>query len=290
VRPAADSRERTRRLLWTLLLSAAATLVNPLGPGLWLYVLRANGRPGQAQITEWASAFELLDSGVLTWTAVAAAYWLLLAASIALWVRRRRRLDSWDRRVPVYATVAMAPLAALAVRNVPYFVIAVLPLLMTLGEFRTAQEIGRVRRHRPALAAVAVLTLLTTGLVWARPPSTLGWHPVDAALARALRSCPGPLYNTYDSGAALIWWVPSVKVFVDNRQDPYPKDVIDPAFELSTDDYPSVFTRFDVRCALLGKGSDLVPALERAGWAKTYAGGGSVVLALEPPRAIEATE
>src|SRR5690349_12623252 len=54
-----SARRRVRRLLVTLALSAGATLVTPLGPGLWTYVLHANARVEQDRIGEWATAFEI---------------------------------------------------------------------------------------------------------------------------------------------------------------------------------------------------------------------------------------
>ena len=40
--------------------------------------------------------------------------------------------------------------------------------------------------------------------------------------AEAIAACPGPLYNTYESGGPIIWFVPSQPVFIDSRQDPFP--------------------------------------------------------------------
>jgi hypothetical protein len=278
----AESRRRAVRLGVVTAASAAATLLTPLGPRLWTYVLDANGRPGQDRITEWSTAWDSWLGGV---------YGSLLAATVIMALRRRDRLSAWRDRIPAIAAVAMAPLAALAIRNIPFFVVAAVPLLMTLLEFRTRQPIGLVSRWRAALAGFVVLTSAAVVAAWVAAPPKLAWHPVPTGLATALRACPGPLYNDYDEGAALIWFVPDVKVFVDNRQDPYPASVIDASMGLQPEDYPRTFARFGIGCALVSPASALVPALSRDGWTTTYEDSSSVVLVPPAsPRATSATE
>ena len=277
-----ESRQRIRRLAVTTAASGTATLFTPLGPRLWEYVLSANGRPGQAQIAEWATAF---DSRV-----GAAIVWPVLALTAVLVVRRRPRIARWEDRVPFLASLAMAPLAVLAIRNIPFLVVAAVPLLMTLLEFRTRRPIGTVAHWRAGLAGFGAVTAAVVVLAWIAAPPRLAWHPVSPALASALRGCPGPLYNNYDDGAALIWWVPDVKVFVDNRQDPYPAPVIDASMGLTAERYQQTFADFGVRCALLPSGSLLVDALHRDGWTDSYEDATSVLLVPSAPLASSATE
>jgi hypothetical protein len=274
-----EARHRAVRLTATTVVSAAVTLATPLGPRLWAYVLDANGRPGQDRIAEWSTAFDSLVGAAILWPVVAVA--------VVLAVRRRERIRSWNDRIPVIAALAMAPLAALAIRNIPFFVVAAVPLLMTLLEFRTLEPIGLVGRWRAVLVGFAGLTAAAVAAAWITAPPKLAWHPVPSGLATALRACPGPLYNGYDAGAALVWFVPDVKVFVDNRQDPYPASVIDASMGLSPQDYPQTFAKFRIGCALLSPDSGLVPALQRDGWTPTYEDSTSVVLV---PRATSATE
>jgi hypothetical protein len=278
-----EARRRAVRLALTTAASAALTLATPLGPGLWVYVLDANGRPGQDRIAEWSTAFDSPVGATILWP--------VLAVAVIFAVRRRDRLSAWSDRVPAIAAVAMAPLAALAIRNIPFFVVAVVPLLMTLLEFRTREPIGLVGRWRAALAGFAALTAAGVVATWVASPPRLAWRPVPSGLATALRACPGPLYNGYDAGAALIWFVPDVKVFVDNRQDPYPASVIDASMGLRPEDYPRTFARFGIGCALVSPGSALVPALRHDGWTPTYQDSASVVLVPPAsPRATSATE
>ena len=94
-------------------------------------------------------------------------FWCILGLAVVLAVRRRDRLATWEARVPLVASLAMAPLAILAVRNIPFFTVAALPLLMTLLEFRTSQPIGFVRRWRGGLAERCRPTCAGVG----RPPT-----------------------------------------------------------------------------------------------------------------------
>jgi len=259
-----DDRARLVRLAGTTALAAAATLLNPLGPGLWSYVLDANGRPGQEAIAEWHNAFEI--NPAVLW------FWAILVPAVVMSVRRRDRLGGWQEQVTIAAALAMAPLAILAVRNIPFFVIAVSPLLMTVLEFQTSRPISRARQARRMLAGMVTLAVAGVVAAWALLPTALGWRPVPEGLARAARACPGHLFNGYDTGAVMIWWVPEVKVFVDNRQDPYPAEVINALFEITTSNYQVYFDRYDVRCALLPPDAPLVKTLRGDGWESTYSG------------------
>ncbi len=62
--------------------------------------------------------------------------------------------------------------------------------------------------------------------------------------SNGVEACNAPIYNTYEGGGALIWFVPDKKVFIDNRQDPYPAALLSAAHRLETDGrYQPVFTR-----------------------------------------------
>jgi len=278
-----EERARTMRLALVTVVSAAATLVNPLGPGLWRYVLGANGRPGQHAIQEWHNAFELTPATV--W------FWAVAALVVVVALRRPERLRGWPAQVVVAGTLAMAPLAVLAIRNIPFFVVAAAPLLMTLLEFRTERAIGTVPRARQAVVASATLAALVVAAAWSFAPSALGWRPVPRGLQTAVRACPGHLFNGYEAGAALIWWVPDVKVFVDNRQDPYPAAVIDSLFATTRTGYRHVFGEYDVMCALTASDDPLGSYLQQDGWRATYVDRTeSLWVPPSTPRATSATE
>jgi len=102
-------------------------------------------------------------------------------------------------------------------------------------------------------------------MAWARPPARLGWQPISATAIAAIRSCGGPLYNTYGDGGILIWFVPDVPVFIDNRQDPYPKDFLhaNKAVEM-TGAFEGLFNRYAITCAAVALDSKVGQQLRAA--------------------------
>lgn len=268
-----SARRRVRRLLVTLALSAGATLVTPLGPRLWTYVLNANARVEQHRIGEWETAFQIHP--------VTVPFWLALVVMLAAVVARRDRLAEWHATASLAATVAMAVLAILAIRSIPFFAVAVAPLLMTLLEFRVRTPMGLVSHPGLKVSGMAALAAVLVAVVWAAQPTRLAWHPVKAEYAAALRACPGPLFNDYDTGAEIIWWVPDVPVFVDNRHDPYPPEVIRASAPPFTKPgrLTSVIEHYDIECVLLDRKESVVKTLEKDGWQSIYSDASRVLLA-----------
>ena len=267
------ARQRVRRLLATLALSAGATLVTPLGPRLWAYVLNANARVEQHRIGEWESAFQVHP--------VTVPFWLALVVLVVAVVARRDRLAEWHATSSLVATVAMAVLAILALRSIPFFAVAVAPLLMTLLEFRIRSPMGLVSNPRLKVSGAAGFAAVLVAVVWVAQPPRLAWHPVKAEYAAALRACPGPLFNDYDTGAEIIWWVPNVPVFVDNRHDPYPPEVIRASAPPFTKPgrLTSAIERYDIECVLLDPKEKVVKTLRHDGWRPIYSDSSRVLLA-----------
>jgi hypothetical protein len=104
------------------------------------------------------------------------------------------------------------------------------------------------------VATLAALSI--TAYFWWRPPDRLNWAPLSQPTVRAVASCHGPLYNTYDDGGPLIWFVPSQRVFIDSRYDPYPTALFDENRQLeATGAYRDLFHRYRIRCAVVGTSS-----------------------------------
>lgn len=254
-------RDRVTALVVTAL-GGLLTLLTPLGAGLWHYVLTSGSRPFEARITEWRPAY----SGLTFFTGI---FWVWVAVVALAVVVRRHRLACWEARVGLIATLAVLPLAIDAERNMTMFVIAATPLLVVL----VRRETATVRPHdvvplaRPVLGVVAVLAAAVTALVYLAAPAGLGWHPMSTRIAAAVEACPGHVYTSYDSGAYLIWFTPGVKVFADNRQDPYSEQILDLSVLGDDSDFGPTFARYDVRCAaLLTWGTSTIEALRHAGW------------------------
>ena len=128
----------------------------------------------------------------------------------------------------------------------------------------------------PAMRA-AVLTLslvLAVFLIhrhWTGNPGPPDWNPVSREAALAIGRCDAPIYNHYNDGGFLIWFVPERKVFLDSRQDPYPIELIQAQLRTErTGESRELFERYAIGCAVLRPDSTAVTALQRAGWKVTY--------------------
>ena len=172
-------------------------------------------------------------------------------------------------------------------RNVPIFLLAALPaltMLVAAGTAAAPRSASRLagtsaprrgeneRLNGLILYELGALAALVVGLTWMRPPARLQWQPVSAEAARAIAGCGAPLYNTYGRGGELIWFVPEQKVFVDNRQDPYPMTFLQAARTLEQDgQFRPLFERYGIQCAAIAPDSIVANALRSAGdWRVTY--------------------
>lgn len=268
----AVERTRARNLLVITVLSAAATLLTPLGSGLWSYIVTSVPRSRRNGIEEWASSLHWGLPEVLTW--------ILICLTAVLAVRRWRTLRGWREQVIVVAALSLAIPALSAARNVPFFTVAALPACMAL--VRPVTPGRREDRRRAHTAVVAAAAVVGGGVVltsWAVPLPRLGWAPIEDGVVAAVRDCRGPLYNTYGQGGFLIWFAPEVPVFLDSRQDPYPQDLIDEYMATeTTGDYARLFAEYRIACAALTPDSPTATSLGRDGWIETTRTGGWVVL------------
>ena len=106
-----------------------------------------------------------------------------------------------------------------------------------------------------------------------------------------MRACDGPLYNQYDEGGYLIWFVPEKPVFVDNRQDPYPLAHLRAQLDVQwgSAPYRPLFERWGIRCAFLPAASSTAAALTGDGWVTRYRDDRYVVLATPGGRPLSLT-
>jgi hypothetical protein len=275
VAAAVENRRRVPGLTVAIVGCLVATLATPLGLTFWTEIPRSLARIRQLGIQEW-------DPPRLA-TLSLIPFWLMAVVLVGLMVARVRKLS---RDVEAcrrgYLTIcacalALLPLAFMAGRNVPPFLMLAVPAIAALIKPGTSRSAGGVpmpvrARHRPRLngAITAVAGTLVSGAVvyaYATPLDHLRWTPLPEASLAALRTCRGNLYNRYDEGGYLIWFAPDHKVFLDGRQDPYPVDLIKEQVRVeSSGDFKPLFQRYDIHCAYLPANSLVSGRLSRAGW------------------------
>jgi hypothetical protein len=161
--PGAAPRARVRELLWVGAACLAVVVVNPNGPGIYLYPFQTQGSTAQqALILEWQSP-DFHDAVLLPFG--------LMLLSLGLMVALNRRLTPRDA-VLALATTA---LALQSVRHIALFVAAVTPLWiqqaelsrMRLAAWWTTRRRGGRRWTAPPpqlmkVTSISVLVLLAT--------------------------------------------------------------------------------------------------------------------------------
>ncbi|MDB4979975.1 MAG: putative rane protein [Myxococcales bacterium] len=283
-RPDADdprARARAVTLVVTLPVCAFATTLTPLRFKLWSFIFESMGRSREIGIDEWRPAYPTKPLEV--------GFWLLALAFVAMLVWRRHARADWPTLALAAAALATLPLAARAGRNIAPFLVVVIPAASRrLGESFTlarkarlaAADVDRPRFNLAFLIVFAVLGVSTVGTAWATALPHLGWRPVSAGAIAAVRACPGPLYNLYGDGGLLIWLAPGRPVFLDSRQDPYPRGFVREALSIEAEgDFATMFARYGIRCAFLPLTSPTLPRLRAAGWPTRFADDRWAVLA-----------
>jgi hypothetical protein len=285
VRRTAAARRRLLALAPILVFAFFATCVTPLGFGIFHFINEFTARLASlGGIEEWQAP--------LPNTALGAAFYAALLALAVLALARGRRLlhaiktavpEEWPLWVLTAAALVSLPLALSSVRHIAPFMLLATPLASRLlgADFRlrtpwrsaTASASREYPRVNLALLAAAALGMAAVvGRCWATRHAALGWQPIDDAALAAVRTCDGPLYNHYDAGGALIWFVPEKPVFIDTRADPYPLpfllDFI--AVEQGQKPYQPLFERWGIRCAFLPLASRTVAELGRSGWQSRF--------------------
>jgi hypothetical protein len=269
----------------TVAACAVAMTATPLGLSFWTEIPNSLARIHLYPLDEWRRT-PLTDPHVLP-------FWILASTfCAAIFVRRRNLLRASTHELTVYTCSAvLLPMAIMSIRNVgPFLMIAVPALTLLIGVPRLAQPRRRPERYGLNLAMVmfgvaAVASTLT--FAYRNKIPRLRWNPIPAPALAALQLCPDNLYNRYDEGGSLLWFLPERRVFLDGRQDPFSPELVLEHIGMETqgDDHRGVFARHNIRCAYLPTESPTVTRLDDAGWSSLYRGAHWVVLADYRPSA-----
>jgi hypothetical protein len=270
-------RRRLPLLLWLLGAWLLGSMATPLGPRLFLFVLANLSSPVARQLSEWQPA--RLGHGASTLFIMEAGLLLVLAA----WRWRRQRgqpaagAQRWEDDFLTLVALGLGLLGLRAVRHIALATMTMAPALSRLAPVRGAGAApGAAPERRLVHLAVLVVAAVSAGVtviqLWRRPLARLGWRPMSAAAAAAVAACPDPLYNRYDDGGFLLWFVPQKKVFVDSRHDPYPHQLMLDQFQAQESGKPGpLFVRHRFRCAVVPPDDRLVGPLRARGWTTSFA-------------------
>jgi hypothetical protein len=250
-----------------------------LGFSLWSFVAASMARYNAYQVSEFRPTLMVADMLLVP-------YWVLLVSFVLLFIVERpwSRSRSTSLLAVSCATLALVPLSLASFRNVSPFALLAIPAIGGLLESRFPSRSMRPRQVRPLLhaatlaAATAVVTI-AVGNAWRSDTSRLQWRPMSEMAINAVATCPERLYNRFDDGGYLIWFVPQRKVFIDSREAPYPPELMMEHIRLErSGDYEETFRHYSIGCAFLPADSMLASRLTAARWRQTYADQRWVVL------------
>ncbi len=284
-----DTHERRRALALVGLtpLCALATLLTPLGFGLWRYVGASMALSRENRIREWQPTWPDGPFGIV--------FWALALAFLGLLFWRRHRLREmsqmdWGDVVLLTASLVMLVLAARAIRNTCVFLLIAVPAASRLlgADFRFRKSVGPPEAETPDhprvnLALLVVVSALEAAGVlfaWHVSYEGLGWQPISAGALAAVRGCPEQVFGRYNDGGPLLWFVPERRVFSDTRQDPYPLAITRATSSIEHGGpYRETFARYGVRCAILPVESPVAERLTGDGWGTRFRDDAWTVLA-----------
>jgi len=266
-------------------LSAAATMLTPLGLGMVDYVLGFLRHPVTRSLNqEFMPPTIRTQSGQL--------FFGFLAVWIALLLVSRHR-PSLHESIPL---LLFGGLALMAARNTAWFGFVAAPTMAASlrywasdGRVGTDTCVGRPRISRALAMLVALLALLS--LPWFRPhlplpPERRAYvSPETPVRAVAfLRDLPQPLraFHEMGYGSYMMWASPEVPVFIDTRIELYPAaqwtDYI--ALSQARYDWEAILERYGIDTLLLQREAQ-EPLIEAAtlspGWKVCYEDGQSVI-------------
>lgn len=271
-------------------LSAAATLLTPLGPGMVEYVLGFLRHP----VTR-AQNMEFLPPTIRTLDGQL--FFCFLAVWIALLLVSRYR----PTRHESLRLLLFGGLALMSRRNATWFGFVAAPTLAASLHCWAVQRgvPGKERLGNPGLNRVlAVLVGLATllSLPWFRPYLPLPeWRrayvspetPVEAVAF--LRSLPQPrrVFHDQGYGSYMIWASPEIPVFIDTRIELYPPAQWDDYIALSQAryDWSAILERYRIDTLLLQRESQQ-PLIEAAtaspDWERYYEDEQAMIFQREP--------
>ncbi len=277
------------------LLSLVATCLSPLGFGIWSY---------------FVDTLSFKDTNIAEWDPLSSSPILLTASGIMilaclLAVRKFWKItNSWEIAFLALGSTFIFIYSLSAIRVYSTLVLMALPLIFMLVMSVSPRDKSKLeslnRKNEKSLRIVSsALTLLLVFVAFGFTVNinneTLAKGSLDPfeaqGVADAVRSeqCSGKLWNEYDTGSYMIWFLRDVPVSIDSRFDLYPEwtkiasriitppgEPVDPTIYMN-----EVFEKYGIACMLMNRNLD-TEALKNRGL-KTIAENSDMVL-LEIPK------
>jgi hypothetical protein len=269
-------------------LAAGATLVNPYGVGLWVFLWNTVGL-SRPDITEWQPIWGAPFAVAVIWLGVMAA-----AAVIVM----KRGSVKW----PYLASLLLLGFASIrVVRLIPFFGLAAAYWLApSLGAGRgmsaTPASNNSRRGHDAYWLAALALIVLSGGITIAvtnRCIQTVdGWRAPDGEAARfiAANRLSGRMVTWFDWGEYAIWHLsPAVKVSMDGRRETVYSDSVRASHRsLYVGEARGLAYLDSLKpdYVWLPAGFAVVPKLEGSRWHTIFRSAESVILSRNPEQVV----
>lgn len=238
------NKEKFRFLSGLLMAMTSICFVNPFGWRLLVAPFRIFENYNYL-IVENQSPFFLLrlnvNSALQTYLLL-----IILLTAVAIFIGKKR----WSKNLPMILVVILTLVGSLKIMRVyPYFGLFAFSLFAFVSEsvLEGAKKIWLKTNESMRQVMVAILSLagfgaaaaaLMTGLYWPNQIwAGIGLLPKTTAAADFYQSLnlPGRVFNNYDIGGYLIYFLPNNSVFVDNRPAEYPGELFDQYRSAQTD-------------------------------------------------------
>jgi hypothetical protein len=272
---------RQRRILTTVLvLSAAATLINPVGPALWSYVI--GHLFGNTLLIDVTQEFQSPDFHA-PWGKLL----LVVILGVALFLR------SEGNRLPLLGlSILLGTLAAALVsaRHITLFAALGLPWLASPRQpspSRTNEpspnrslwpsqrlafrdpEIMAATSHVIPVIAIGILILATIGPFGVRARFDPTRFPVQALNTLGRSQPTGAVFNEMEWGGYVLYVHPDIPVFIDGRTDFYGEELAREYFTAhqGAEGWSDVLDQYQVQWTLTRSGAPLNQLLGMSeGW------------------------
>ncbi len=230
-------------------------LLNPNGFDVFTYGLTIYKEGYVASNTEWFSPFDpSMREHTMFYVYTVYSVCFLIVSLLAY-----KRLN-----VPaVAATLIFFVASAKSQRNIPYFAMTSIPLLVISIDYIKTQRLGHLLAHKRVaeiIKIVCIMAVLTSGCKifdkgypiavkgqgYAKPGIGINESvvPVEAVSFAQKHGINGNLFNSYQFGGYLLYrGYPDIKVFIDGRADVYGKQLYE-AYRNSLS-VPSYFSQFE---------------------------------------------
>jgi hypothetical protein len=284
---AAIAKHRDALVHYTIigLISAAALSLNPYGPRMLLYPFMTVGIESlRDYIQEWQSP-NFHDAQVYPFAVSILLLWLAFAIS-------KRRIVAHE-----YLTSAtFFVLALTAARNIALYALVVAPVLSRHLSSGLEPILGRLkskREFRPSLARKLNLTLFVLCVIAAgvkisvpldnavNTQALRDLFPYDAVQFLRSREPEGPIFNSYNWGAYILWELyPDYRTFVDGRTDLFDDEILKSylATWRGEPEWREVFDRWNIHLVFVEPNAPLRDQLELNGWKSIYVDDQAIIL------------